>query len=409
MALRKIEAGRLDADLTAVAGVRDDGPGWTRRVFSEPDRAGRALVAQLMSGAGLETTIDAVGNVIGRLAGTSGARAALVTGSHTDTVPGGGRFDGVIGVIGAIEAVRALREQGVRLRHDLVVVDFLGEEPNDQGMSCVGSRALAGTLLPEHLGLTDDGGETLAAAIRRGGGDPEAALGLAWSPGEVHRYYELHIEQGPHLERLGRPIGVVDAIVGIRRFRTRFSGRADHAGTMPMSLRHDAGLAAAESALAVESLADGENVATTGWVELAPGATNVVPASALMSSECRSTSLGWLEAFQGRYAAEVEQISARRQVEGSVSWLTLEPPTPMDAEASRAITLAAGRLGLAVERLASYAGHDAVQMAHLGPCAMVFVPSRGGRSHTPDEWTDLDQVTLGVQTLVETLVIADES
>lgn len=403
-----IDASRIELDLFSLAKYREaELPGWTRRVFGEADRAGRSYVARLMRDAGLDTTIDAVGNVVGRLAGSGGLRGALVAGSHTDTVPGGGRFDGVIGVLGAIEVVRALREQSISLHHDLLVVDFLGEEPNPQGLSCVGSRALAGTLTRDHLALAGEVGETLAQAIVRGGGDPDGALNLAWSRSDLHRYFELHIEQGPYLERLQRPIGVVRGIVGIQRVRTLLSGRADHAGTMPMLDRHDAGLAAAELALAVESLADGDNVATTGVIEVLPGATNVVPASALLLSECRSSSSEWLAGFRARYEVELGTVARRRGVRPEVSWLTLEPPTPMDAKATGVVAEASSRLGVEAVELVSFAGHDAVQMAHLGPCGMIFVPSKGGRSHTPEEWTDLDQVAVGAKVLAETLLLAD--
>jgi beta-ureidopropionase / N-carbamoyl-L-amino-acid hydrolase len=236
---------RLAADLALLAGIREDGPGWTRRAFGAPDREGRHEVAALMRGAGLETHIDEAGNVIGVLAGDGPSGGpALVTGSHTDTVAEGGRFDGVAGVIGAIEAVRLLVESGVRLHHDLRVVDFFGEEPNDYGLSCVGSRALAGTLLPAHLDLPSrrrDGGDQLGQAVIRAGGDPDRALRIGWAPGSVLAYLELHVEQGPHLEALGVPLGVVTTIVGIQRFEVTFRGRADHAGTMPMGRRHDAG------------------------------------------------------------------------------------------------------------------------------------------------------------------------
>jgi N-carbamoyl-L-amino-acid hydrolase len=407
--IRDVEPERLAQDLASLAELRADAPGWTRQVFTDPDRAGRERVAALMREIGLETHIDAAGNVIGRRRGSGAQRGSLVTGSHTDTVLGGGRFDGMVGVLGAIEVARLLSESGIELQRDLVIVDFVGEEPNEFGLSCVGSRALAGTLTPQHLGFVDDGGRTLAQAIRGGGGDPDAALRLSWSPKDVHSYFELHIEQGPYLERLGRSIGVVTGIVGIQRFRTHIRGRLDHAGTTAMDDRHDAGLAAAEAMLAVEGLALDGAVATTGRIELEPGATNVVPGSALLNSECRSIDPGWFPSFMAGLNERFVSIAERRGVEVDVTWLTLEPPTPMDAWSMSTVLAAARLVGHEVVELASYAGHDAVQMANLGPSAMIFVPSRGGRSHCPEEWTDLKDLAAGVATLATSLVLADRT
>lgn len=399
---------RLAGNIDRIAEIREDGPGWTRRVFGAPDTTARHTVSVMMQEAGLDTRLDEIGNVIGRLRGTEGARAALVTGSHTDTVAGGGRFDGVIGVLGGIEAARVLQESDVRLRHDLVVVDFLGEEPNDFGISCVGSRALAGTLSTALLARRDVSGGSLGDAISRAGTDPDRALRLAWSPQDVHRYFELHIEQGPHLEALGRSIGAVTGIVGIRRFQVHFEGRADHAGTATMEMRHDAGLAAAELMMVIERLSAGDGVATTGRVKLSPGATNVVCSDALLDAECRSLEARWFEEFGAELHAGVEGIAARRRTPGQVEWLTIEPPTPMNAAATQIVLRAAEALGYDAVKLASYAGHDAVQLANLGSCGMIFVPSTAGRSHCPEEWTDIEDVARGVDVLAKCLLIADE-
>lgn len=398
--------------MAGLAEIREDGPGWTRRVFGDADRCGRVAVAELMRGAGLEVVIDPAGNVIGTLSGEGPSGGpVLVTGSHTDTVAGGGRFDGVVGVLGAVEAVRTLRESGVRLHHELRVVDFLGEEPNDYGLSCVGSRALSGLLEPAHLDRrlleTSPGGTTaglrLGDSLRLAGGDPEGALRSAWSPGSVLAYLELHIEQGPHLEALSIPLGVVLAIVGIQRLEVSYRGRQDHAGTMPMHLRHDAGCAAAAGMLAVERLAQGNNVATVGQIELSPGAVNVVPGLARLGVESRSADPEWLTEFRARLSTEVAVAAAARGVEVDVASVSLEPPTPMTASLAASLTDTAASLGHPTTPLASFAGHDAAMMAAIGPAAMLFVPSKGGRSHCPEEWTDVADIATGVHTLAETL------
>jgi N-carbamoyl-L-amino-acid hydrolase len=414
MALRPASPERLQSDLDDLAGMTEDGPGWTRRLFSEVEVASRPVVAAKMAAAGLEVSRDGAGNLIGRLAGTAGLRPALVTGSHTDTVTAGGRFDGVVGVVGGLEVVRLLAESGVRLAHDLWVVDFRGEEPNRHGIGYVGSRAITGTLRPAHLAERSPEGITLGDALLAGGGDPDAALRAAWAPGQVAAYLELHVEQGPHLERRGTSIGVVQAVVGIQRLSATFTGRADHAGTRPMGMRHDAGCAAAEAMVAIERMgvlgaeaADGGAVATVGALEVTPGAINVVPGLARMLAESRSTDQGWLTSFRLELEAELARAAGARGVGVEVDWLELEAPTPMAASVSSLVAGAADRLGYDRTDLASFAGHDAAQMAAIGPTGMIFVPSREGRSHCPEEWTDPGDVVAGVQVLAEALVAAD--
>lgn len=401
---------RLERDLTELAAYADpDAPGWTREVFSDPYRASRDWVRRRMVDAGLETTIDAAGNVVGRLAG-SGGGAPLVTGSHTDTVHGGGRFDGIVGVLGAIELVRRLRETGTELAHELVVVDFLGEEANEFGLSCMGSRAIAGVLDAEHLDRRDAGGRRLGDALHQFGTDPEGALRLAWAPGSMHAYVELHVEQGPTLEQQGVAIGAVTAIAGIERLLASFSGRADHAGTMPMGERRDALAAAAKAVLSVEREGCGapvHGVATTGRIESGPGAFNIVPDHARVWAEMRSIDPGWLFGAKGRIAAQIASDAAERGVEVVLEWLNDQEPVPTDPSVQDVIGAAADELGLAWTAVPSGAGHDAAHMAHLGPMGMIFIPSRDGRSHCPQEWTDLGDVATGVHALGATLLRLD--
>jgi len=398
---------RVSDDLETLASYRDpEAPGWTRRVFSAFDGAGREWVAGKMKEAGLEVETDAAANLIGRLPGKAGLPGAIVSGSHTDTVHGGGRYDGIIGVLGAIEAVRCLSEARAELAHDLVVVDFLGEEPNDFALSCVGSRAVAGTLDEGHLGLVGPDGRTLAEALAACGGQP-AALSRARWPAGVHCYVELHIEQGPLLEQARVPIGVVTGIVGIHRLLATLKGRPDHAGTTPMSLRRDALLGAAELALAIEGLADG-GVATTGRLEIRPGAHNVVPAEADLWAEARSAEEGWLEEFGRRVTEALAGIGTRRHLASDLRWISREHPVTVTGWVAAAIGEAARSRGIDPLAIPSGAGHDASQMARLGPMGMIFVPSRAGRSHCPEEWTDLEDIVRGISVLAETVEICDQ-
>lgn len=403
-------AERLEADLADLSGYADpDAPGWSREVFSEPYRAARDWVRDRMRDAGLETTVDAAGNVIGRLAGSHGG-PPLVTGSHTDTVHGGGRFDGIVGVLGAIEAARRIRETGTRLAHDLLVVDFLGEEANRFGISCMGSRSLSGILTPAHLARTDTTGHTLGQAMRDFGADPERALGLGWDARSMHAFVELHVEQGPLLEQRGVPVGVVTAIAGIERLLATFRGRADHAGTMPMAERHDALVAAAEAVLTIERVGCGapvHGVTTTGRIESSPGVYNIVPEEARIWAETRSVDHTWLSGVRRTLADELAAQAARRGVETAVEWLNDQDPVLASRSVQDVIAAGADALGIPWVPVPSGAGHDAAHMAGLGPMGMIFVPSHGGRSHCPEEWTGLGHIVTGTHLLAATLTHLD--
>jgi N-carbamoyl-L-amino-acid hydrolase len=402
-----VDLGRLQDDLERLAEFRDlDSPGWTRRVFSEPYVRSREWVAARMRDAGLRVTADAAGNLIGTLAGAGGP--ALVTGSHTDTVAGGGRFDGPVGVLGAIEVARCIRDGGLKLRHELRVVDFLGEEPNDFGISCVGSRAVAGVLSAEHLALRDPSGRTLAEAVASAGGDPARIGDSTWTKTEVAAFVELHIEQGMLLEKAGIPLGIVSGIAGIERLLMTFTGQADHAGTTPMDARHDALCAAAEGVLAVESLAKEQGgVGTAGRIEAQPGALNVVPAYVQLWAEFRNIDAGWLESRHQRVERAVLDASRRRGVKLEIQTLSRTEPVIASDLVRTAMSEAIAGLGLQSMPLPSNAGHDTVQMAKLGPAGMLFVPSVGGRSHCPEELTAPEHLEAGVAALLATLLVLD--
>ena len=403
-------ADRLQQDLDALSDFREDGqPRWTRRVFSDAFRRSRPWLAERMIDAGMQAEVDAACNVVGTLPGSDPSLPTLVTGSHTDTVRGGGRFDGIVGVLGAIEAIRLLVEAGVRPRHTIRVVDFAGEEANDFGFSCVGSRALAGHLDARHLELRDPSGRTLAEVLSAAGGDPDRVLDLAWSADDVARFVELHIEQGPVLEATGTQVGVVTGIVGIHRMKATFQGRADHAGTTPMGMRRDAACAAAEAILAVERAAADMGVSTTGRVAVEPGASNVVPGRAEILAEFRSEDTTWLTSNRSAVGKDLEEIADRRGVPVTMEWLMGEEPVHCAPEMIAAIEDVLGGLGLSYQRMPSGAGHDAVMMAELAPVGMIFVPSRDGRSHTEEEWTDIEDIGRGIQVLAETLALLDRS
>lgn len=406
------QATRLQADLEAVAALTDGSmPGWTRTALSPWDREARAWAERRLRDLGLSTWVDAAGNVLGRWAGTDPNLPALMTGSHLDTVEGGGRFDGMAGFVGGLETVRVLQESGVRLRHDLIVVSFFNEEPNRFGLSCIGSRALTGQLTPAHLRLVDAQGGTFGAALAGGGLDVEDLGSARLTPAQVGLFLELHIEQGPNLEDQGSQIGLVTSITGVSRFRALFHGRRGHAGTTPMNRRADAGCAAAGTVLAVEQIgsAHDHSRGTTGFVSFTPEAVNVVSELAEVRGELRSPVEEWLEEAQSRLADRAREEGAGRSVEVELEWLSHERPVPMSDDVLGLLDGVVRGLGYRQSRLYSGAEHDAAVMAALCPTGMVFIPSRGGLSHCPEEWTDIDDITAGVHVLAQALVAADRT
>ncbi|MFD4640103.1 M20 family metallo-hydrolase [Lentzea sp. NPDC058436] len=406
-------AERVQQDLDSLAEIRDPGAaGWTRTVFSEPYRASRDWVRRRMTEAGLTVHADGAGNLVGVLPGRNPSAPALVTGSHTDTVEGGGRFDGIVGVLGSLEVVRQLREHDLGLNRDLLVVDFLGEESNDYGLSCLGSRSLAGELTTEDLDRRDLRGVSLAERYLGFGLDPSEVLASAarFARRDLHRYVELHVEQGPVLEERGAAIGVVTAIAAIRRLVATFTGRPDHAGTRPMGDRHDALVAAAEAVLAVRQEGCGapvHGVATTSRIDSDPGSPNVVPGLVRMYAEMRSVDTGWLTDAQRRLATEIERKAAGHGVDVDLTWSLDNERVGTSQSVHEVVGHAADAIGATWEPVPSGATHDAVHIARLCPMGMIFVPSRDGRSHCPEEWTDIADVVTGIQVHAATLIALD--
>lgn len=390
---------------------RDDRRGWTRQVFSDPYRESREWVAARMQDAGLEVRRDAAGNLVGRLAGSRPSAPALMTGSHTDTVDGGGRFDGVVGVLAAVEVARSIRASGTPLSRDLLVVDFLGEEPNDFGLSCLGSRSMAREMTVADLGRRDGAGRTLAAAYQDFGLDPSAVLQPSrLDPGPLHAFVELHIEQGPALEQGGEQIGVVTSVCGIERFVAHFAGREDHAGTRPVADRQDALVAAAEAVLAVRREgcgAPGNGVATATHADNLSPSPNVVPSAVDLRGELRSIDRSWLSGARRRLGETVLAAARGYGVDVEFDWTTDNPVVDAHPRAHDVVAATADRLGYSWRPIPSGATHDAVHMAALAPMAMIFVPSRDGRSHCPEEWTDPLEIGRGVHVLGETLRALD--
>jgi allantoate deiminase len=373
----------------AALGTISEEPGRLLRRYATPAmREANELVAGWMEAAGLSVRTDAVGNLIGR---REGARPeALLLGSHLDTVPNAGRYDGPLGVLSAIAVVERVGE----LPFSLEVIGFADEEGVRFGTSFLASSALVGAWDPAWLTLTDADGITLGDALRAFGGDPDGIERERRPDGSVLAYCELHIEQGPVLEALGEPVGLVTAIAGRSAATVRFTGMAGHAGTVPMEARHDALAAAAELVLVAESLARGREglVATAGVLDVEPGAANVIPGAARLVLDVRSGADAVRTAAVAALREAAESIGANRGVE--VGWEeTAVAAVPLEL---RPLAAAAGE---GVPQLPSGAGHDAMMLARMAPASMLFVRCRGGISHHPDEHVEEADVAVALDVL----------
>ncbi|MBO1359915.1 Zn-dependent hydrolase [Acetobacter sacchari] len=408
-----VQSSRLWADIEALAAITEPGRPYTRRSFSERFMQGRTWLVERFQDAGLETRIDESGNLIGRRAGSENAVGVLMSGSHSDTVPDGGRFDGVLGVLAALECARAFTDAGVSLRHHLEIVDFLAEEPSDFGISCIGSRGMTGALTQEHLALRAPWDESLSEAITRMGGDPAQLTEPRRS--DIRAFFELHIEQGVVLEQERLQIGVVEAIAGVTRLEIIFSGRADHAGTTPMDRRQDAAVAAAHVVSFVHSEARvqagsgaGHVTATCGVIDISPNASNVIPRTARIIVDIRVSERHVAEAL-------VSTIQAACRDAASISGTTLTrftiqsdtSPTPCAPKLIGIVEKSSIENGFSQRRMVSGAGHDAAFLARLAPSAMIFTPCRDGRSHDPDEWCAPEDAVRGARVLADALLARD--
>ncbi|HET7294479.1 MAG TPA: Zn-dependent hydrolase [Vicinamibacteria bacterium] len=405
--LPRADARRLEARVLALGrfGANAEG-GVTRVAFGPADVDGRAYVSSLMRAVGLAVRIDAAGNILGRRQGRETGLPVILFGSHIDSVPGGGNYDGVAGVLGAIECVELLNAAVRTTRHPLEVVVFADEEG-----SLAGSRAMADALGEEALAETSHSGLTVREGIRAIGGDPERLASARRRPSELRAFLELHVEQGGILDAKGLDIGVVLGIVGINWWDVTVEGIANHAGTTPMDRRKDALVAAAQLVLAVNRVVTavpGSQVGTVGRIAAAPGAPNVIPGRVEMSLELRDLSAGKIAALFAAVEAEARTIAATTGTR--ISFRPVDAtalPALTDERIRRLIAAAADALGLRHTALPSGAGHDAQDLARVTPTGMVFVPSAGGISHSPKEYTSPEQVARGVDVLLRTILAID--
>jgi N-carbamoyl-L-amino-acid hydrolase len=403
----RVDRVRLMSHFEELAQIGKTPTGTSRVAYGDADKAGRELVMRLMREAQLEPSIDAAANIVGRRAGRDASRKPILFGSHIDTVPDGGNYDGVVGSLSAIEAARTLAEKDVTTRHPLQVVIWQNEEGGT-----VGSRAANGELTERDLAQTTRGGKSIGDGIGFLGGDVAHLDSARRLPGSIAAYVELHIEQGAVLEREKIDIGIVEGIVGIGWWDVTVEGFANHAGTTPMDQRRDALLAASRFVGVVERVVrsePGRQVGTVGRIQAFPGAPNVIPGRVVLSLEIRDLD-----------QAKIARLFTRIQEEGlgigreSGTTFTYAPsfstePALTDARIKRAIGEAAAELRLSTRSLPSGAGHDAQVMARIGPSGMIFVPSVGGISHSPRELTSPDDIENGANVLLNVIQRLDRT
>src|SRR3984893_1549182 len=404
----QINRDRLVADLETLASFSDDTPpGISRLVFADADQRSRVWLKSQCSDAGLAVREDAVGNMFARWVGARPQLAAIGTGSHIDAIPHSGKFDGTVGVLGGLEAIRALQQNGFQPQRSIELLLFTSEEPTRFGLGCLGSRMLSGGLSSDaDTRLKDAEGNTLAQ-LRAGAGFQGSLDQVRLPDGYYAAFVELHIEQGPLLEKEGLPLGIVTSIAAPAALRISIEGEAGPAGGVLMPDRKDAFCAAAEIVLAVEecALATGaiDTCGTVGKCQIYPGAVNSIPSRVEMDVDIRDTD----EQRRNQVMREIEQacvqVAARRRLQVRVTPINADAPATCSPGVISAMIEAAEENGLPYKKMVSRAYHDSLFMARIAPVGMVFIPCRGGVSHRPDEYSAPQEIETGAKVLASTL------
>jgi len=399
---------RIETRMNQLATYGANTPGVMKRVaFSDGDIQARKYITGLMQAAGLTVTTDAAGNIFGRKKGKDNSLPYVAFGSHVDAVPNGGIYDGDLGVIGAIECIDILNQNHIETVHPLEVIMFTDEE---EGL--IGSRAMTGHLPADELNNKMNCDKTLRQGINDVGGNADELDKAKIERGSIAAFIELHIEQGDNLETGNTNIGIVEGIVGMKPYTITINGKANHAGTTPMKLRKDALLTAAKLIIAINEAAlsmDGRQVATVGQIFVTPGGANVIPGKAIMSLDLRDLSAGKMDLLFNIIKHKADSVA---QLNGTV--ITFIPkevkePVKTDKEIQLMIAKAAEELNLTAKYLPSGALHDTQDMAKLAPAAMIFVPSKNGISHSPDEYTSPEDMKNGINVLYKTILEADQT
>ena len=399
---------RINAHLTALSEFGKNPQGGVSRVaYSDADRAGRAVVIDWMRAAKLDPTTDFAGNIIGRRAGTDASLKPILFGSHIDSVPDGGNYDGDVGSLAAIEVAQTFAEHSVTTRHPLEIVVWQNEEGG-----LYGSRAVSGQLLPSELKNVSSSGKTIEQGIAFIGGDVARLDQVKRHKGDIAAYFELHIEQGGTLDTTKIDIGVVEGIVGIKQWEVTVTGFQNHAGTTAMDQRHDALLSAARFVEMVNRVVrsiPGRQVGTVGRIQAFPGAPNVIPGKVVCTLELRDLDDKKVDTMYARIVKEATAIGAQNGTQFAYSELHANVAAPSDPRMRKLIADAAAGLELSSRVMPSGAGHDAQAMAQLGPMGMIFIPSVGGISHSPKEFSRPADIVNGANVLLQAVLRADRA
>ena len=403
----RVNGQRIMQHLQALAEFGKNPQGGVSRVaYTEADRQGREYAMRLMREAGLEVVIDPAGNIVGSRAGNDPSLKPLLIGSHIDSVPEGGNYDGDVGSLSAIEVAQVLNESGTKLRHPLQVIIFQNEEGGT-----IGSHIIGAGFDDKLLNIKSQSGKSIREGIQFIGGDLSRLAQVQRQPGSIAGYFELHIEQGGNLEQEKIDIGVVEGIVGILHSDVTTEGFANHAGTTPMNQRHDALLSAArfiEKVNLVVTSIPGRQVGTVGWIRVQPGAYNVIPGKTVLGLELRDLDEKKIEEMFTRIRAESQQIGALNSTRFSFTDPVLSHPALTDKSFQKLIADTAKQLGLSTKVMPSGAGHDAQEIAKIGPVGMIFIPSVGGISHSPRELSRPEDIEHGANVLLLTVLNFDK-
>lgn len=392
----------LNQSIASLANIGQLPNGGVKRIaYSQHDILARNLIQHWMDELGMQVKIDAAGNILGKYIGNDPNAPTIATGSHIDTVPCGGHYDGAYGVLAGLEVVRVLRENQIRLDRSLEVIVFTDEEG-----SMIGSKAISGRLIqdPEYYRRPD--ATDIQTCLARVGGNWDNIIQARRSTEDIFAFVELHVEQGPVLESMDKDIGVVEGIVGQRRFNITVKGSANHAGTTPMQMRCDALVAASQVVLAVNQIANtpGQQVATVGKMEVSPNAANVVPGWVEMSLDIRDLSSLHIDGLLQQLRRHLEEIAVATNTQIRLNPCLHNEPALAEPYIQNAIALSCDNLNLSYTYLPSRASHDAQELAQITDMGMIFVPSKMGVSHDANEYTSPEQCIQGANVLLQTLI-----
>ena len=402
-----IQRERLVKDFDAMAQLTAPGEGINRLAFTDADWEGRQYIIDRMTDAGLTVETDDFGNVIGYKSGKNPELPVVMMGSHTDSVPNGGNYDGVVGVLSALEVIRSMIDDGYEHDHTIAVVSFMCEESGRFGNATLGSKAMRGELTLQYLHrLVDKQGISLYEALKGRNLNPDGIETMAYK-GPVKSFTEIHIEQGKVLEHEQKTIGIVTGIAAPERFYVTIRGNADHSGATPMNLRHDALCGASKIILGIEEIASMQEeppvVGTVGVVEVTPGAMNVIPGAVKLGVDIRSISKAARNSVVTLVKEFIDITAEKRGLSYTIETIAQDYPVEMHPAMIREIEEAVKSVGVEYMTMPSGAGHDAMHWAEVVPTGMIFIPCRDGISHNPAEFTEMDDIVTGVEVLDKVL------